>query len=199
MGGRQGGERRIPARALGCGAPHCAPARLPPAQVRSPLASTAPLLERALRAQLNEHHARDLRLMGLRWLAVASVPVWLQTLWGFLPDLLAYWALLGQGACIVIAGALAVLERRWRRRAAQLEGTSSVPVVHSRWTSWDELRLALWQALAVISLVPWGYVVIGRPLPGPLLAAVLAAAVAVFLLAVVAETLPRLGRRETTP
>jgi hypothetical protein len=94
--------------------------------------------------------------------------------------------------------AFAALEYQWRSRAARIEAGASLAVVHTLWSSWDEVRAALWSGLALVSLVPWVYVALGRPFPRPLLSASIAVAVAVFLLLVVAETLPRLGPTGST-
>jgi hypothetical protein len=154
-------------------------------------------LEEELLAQLNVHFVRGLQEASLRWLAVASFPVWIHARWGLLADLLAFWALLAQGACFALAAAFAVLEQRWQRRAEQFHGVPA-PNVHAAWSDLDRLRSALWWALAVVSMVPWCYVALDRPFPVPLLEPLVAVAVTVFLLLVVAETLPRLRRRDTT-
>jgi hypothetical protein len=149
----------------------------------------------ALVAELNEQHFRALRVAWLRWAAAASFPVWLQAEFDVLPDLLAFWALLAQGLCLLMFLVSAGLESLWRRRRVSLEGGDPKAVVETLWGPWQELRAALWQGLALVSLVPFVYVALGRPFPSGLLPAAVATGVAVLLLAVVAETIPRLGAR----
>jgi hypothetical protein len=151
------------------------------------------LIASEIQARFGEHHFRALKSASRRGMAVASVPLWVQAGWGALPDLIAFWALLLQGACLVLTLAFAALERRWGARAAGFEGAPSPAVVHTRASSWDDVRAALWSGLALVCLVPGIYVATGRPFPKPLLSASMAAAVAVFVLVVVAETVPRLG------
>jgi hypothetical protein len=150
-----------------------------------------------LRARLNVHFVRALKAASLRWLALASFPIWIQARWGILADLLAFWALLAQGACFALAVVFAGLEHRWQRRAEQLDGAPA-PIVHVAWSDLERLRSALWWALAVVSMVPWGYVALDRTFPAALREESIAVAVTVFLLLVVAETLPRLRKRDTT-
>jgi len=151
-----------------------------------------------LHARFAEQHFRGLKAAGRRWLAVASAPVWIQAGWGLLPDLVGFWAILIQGGCLVLTVVFAALEHRWSARAARMEAFPSPAVVHTLWSSWDEVRSALWSGLALVSLVPWVYVAVGRPYPRPLLSASIAVAVTVFVLLVAAETLPRLGRTGST-
>lgn len=148
-----------------------------------------------LLAELNEQHFRELRAATLRWLAAASLPVWLHAQFDLLPELLAFWAVLAQGLCLLLFLISGGFETLWRRRCARLEGGEPSAVVHTLWGPWQELRAALWQGLALVSLVPLGYVALGRPFPGGLLPAAVAAGVAVLLLVVAAETIPRLGAR----
>ena len=150
----------------------------------------------ALRARFGEQHFRGLKAASRRWLALVSAPVWLQAAWGILPELVAFWAVLIQGGCLVLTLVFAALEHQWRQRARN--AGPSPAVVHILWSSWDDVRAALWSGLALVSLVPGVYVALHRPFPRPVLSASIAAAVAVFVLLVAAETLPRLGRAEPT-
>ena len=143
--------------------------------------------ERELLAQLNLGHFRDLRLASLRWLGAASLPMWAQVHTRALPGLVAWLAFLAQGYCLVAAGVQAALEYRSARRAGPLGADVSGVVVHAAWSDWDELRSALWWSLSAVSLVPWLYVGLGRPLPAPLLPPLTASAVAVLFLVVAAE------------
>jgi hypothetical protein len=165
--------------------------------VTPPSCDSRPRAE-ALHARLGEQHFRGLKARSRRWLAVASVPVWLQAGWGVLPDLVSFWAVLIQGGCLVLTVAFAALEHRWRQRAAEQVAGPPPAVLHVLLSSWDDVRAALWSGLALVSLVPGVYVAVHRPFPRPVLSAAIAAAVAVFVLLVVAETLPRLGRTEPT-
>jgi hypothetical protein len=149
--------------------------------------------EQEVLAQINVLHFRALSSASSRWVALASLPLWLHAMWRVLPDFAAFLALSAEAACLLAAGVFAGLEALWRQRAARLESGPST--VRSSWTSWDGVRSALWQALALASLFPFSHVVLGRPFPRPLVSAGVASAAAVFLLLVAAETLPRLGPR----
>jgi hypothetical protein len=160
-----------------------------------PPSRTAPdyaAIDRALTAELQAQYLRGLRLASQRWLAAASLPVWIEVHTHLLPGLLAWFAFLAQGGCLALAAGYAALEYRWASRATQLEPGSSKVVVHIVWTAWDELRSALWYGLALVSLVPWAYVGLERPLPASLLSALTATAWTVLLLLGVTETLARL-------
>jgi hypothetical protein len=143
-----------------------------------------------LLAQLNWRHFRRLKGAGLRFLVAASAPVWLQAWSGVLPDLLAFWALLAQGAAMILTLFYAGLERQWRHRAVLLEGAVGARL-HDVWGGLDELRAGLWSGLSLVSLVPWCYLALGRPVPPPLFAAALGTFVATLLLLVAAESAPR--------
>ena len=105
-------------------------------------------------------------------------------------DLLEWFAVLGEGVCLAMAAGYAALEYRWTQRAAEMESVTPGIVIHENWNTWDDIRSALWWGLTLVSLVPWVYVATGRPLPPPLLSALTAAASTVFLLLVLAETVP---------
>ena len=144
--------------------------------------------EPELLAQLSLQHFRALRLSSLRWLGVASFPIWAQAHWHALPDLLAWLAFLAAGCCLATAAFQAALEHRAASRfgsplAADLSGVT----VHAPWSEWHELRSALWWCLALVSLVPWIYLGLARPLPAPLLAALDACSVGLLLLVAAAE------------
>jgi hypothetical protein len=142
--------------------------------------------------QLQVQYLRGLRLASQRWLAVASLPVWLQVHFHLLPGLLAWWAFLAQGGCLTLAAGYAASEYRWTRRAMQLEAGSAGVVIHTVWTMWDELRSAVWYGLGLVSLVPWAYVGFERPMPASLLSGLTATVWTVLLLLAVTETLARL-------
>jgi hypothetical protein len=151
---------------------------------------TDPTGQQELLAQLNWRHFRRLKAAGLRFLVAASAPVWLQAWSGALPDLLAFWALLAQGAGLILTLFYAGLEHQWRRRAARLEGAVG-PRIHDVWGDLDELRAGLWAGLGLVSMVPWCYVASGRPLPAALFAAALGTFVATLLLLLAAGSAPR--------
>jgi hypothetical protein len=157
-----------------------------------------PPLGRELQARFGEGRSQGLKAASRRWLAVSSLPAWVQAAWGVLPDIVAFWGVLIQGAFLVSTVVFAVLEHRWRERGLGIDAGSSPMEVPGRWSSWDDLRSALWSGLALISLVPWAYVAFGRPVPRPILSGALAVAGAVLLLLVAAETLSRLGRTDST-
>ena len=149
-------------------------------------------VEQELVAGLQLQYLRGVRLAWLRWLAAASIPVWLEVHWQFLPGLIAWLAFLVQGGCLAMAACYAALEYRWSRRAALFEPGSSGVVVHTVWREWDEVRSALWYGVALVSLVPWIYVGLVRPLPSSLLAALTATVWTVLLLLAGAESVASL-------
>jgi hypothetical protein len=144
--------------------------------------------ERELLAGLSLLYFRDLKLASLRWSAAASFPLWLEAESGRLPGSLVWLALLAQAFCLVLAAGYAAVERRWTRRADRLEPNPAAAAIHAAWTDWDELRAALWYGMAIVSLILWTYVGLGRRMPATLLSALTAAGATLFLLVVVAET-----------
>jgi hypothetical protein len=144
--------------------------------------------ERELLAGLSLLHFRDLKLASLRWSAAASFPVWLEAESGRLPGSLVWLALLAQVFFVALAAGYAGVELRWTRRANQLEPNPTAGAIHAVWSDWDELRTALWYGMAIVSLILWTYIGLGRSMPATLLAALTAAGATLFLLVVVAET-----------
>jgi hypothetical protein len=140
-----------------------------------------------LLSQLGLAHYRRLRLDSVRWLVLASLPLWAQARWHALPELVSWLVLLAQGCCIAAAGLQASLEHRFALHAGVVGGDRAGVVVRDRWGVWDELRSALWWSLAGACLVPWLYVGIDRPLPAPLLFSLAAAAGGILALVVGAE------------
>jgi hypothetical protein len=145
--------------------------------------------EQKLVAALSLHESRALELVWLRALALASLPAWWAVYWRSMPGLLRWLAFLGQGFCLAMVTAYAVLERRWCRRVAQLEPVSYGLSVQAIRTPWDEVRTALWYGLSVVSGVPWAYAGFGRAVPEPLAQTLCAAGWVVLLLVAAAETL----------
>jgi hypothetical protein len=147
-------------------------------------------VERELVAGLQLEHLRTARLLWLRWLAASSVPAWLEIHGRLGHGLVAGLAFLIQGGCLVMAVCYTALETRCGRRAAQIEigSSSSHWMVHSTWTEWDEVRSALWYGVALVSVVPWLYVGLARPVPSSLLSALTATVWTVLLLLATAES-----------
>lgn len=87
------------------------------------------VIEQELLAQLNAQHFRRLKLAGLRWLAVSSLPIWLQEHWGVVPGFPAWLTVLAEGYCLAMSAAYAALECRWARRAAEVGADSSGVVI----------------------------------------------------------------------
>ena len=152
-------------------------------------------MEGDLVAELNQQYFGEMKMASLRWLAATSLPVWLHAQFHTLPDLLVFWTILVQGFCLLLAIAFARLESLWRGRSLRLQDRESPGVVHTPLSSWQKLRVALWQGMALVSLVPLAYVVFDRPIPSPLLSATVAAGITVLLLLLVAEIILRLGPR----
>lgn len=146
-------------------------------------------LEQGLSAQIEVQYCRVLELAWLRWLAVASLPVWLELHYRLLPGFVSWLAFLLQGGCLAMAAVHGALERRWAGRAARLQLPSPGVTIETVWTPWDELRAALWYGLAVVSSVPWTYAGLGRPLPAILLPHLTAVAWTIVLLLGTAEVL----------
>jgi hypothetical protein len=152
--------------------------------------AAGPPMELELRAQLNGHHFRGLKLQSLRWLAASSLPAWLQVCHpGALPAFLTWMAVLAEGYCLAMSAAYAALEYHWARRGADFAAGRSGVVVHAVWTVWDEVRTALWYGMAAVSLVPWIYAAVDRPVSASLQAALFATAWTVLLLLAATETL----------
>ena len=145
--------------------------------------------EDRLAAHLNLLRFRGLRLRSLRWLAVASVPIWLHAHWQIFPDLLAWEAFLAEGFCLSLAATYAGLEHVWARRAANSRLEPTDPMLHVDWSVVDEVRSGNWYAFAVVTLLPWVYVGLGHAVPPPLLSPLTLAACAVTALLAVAEAL----------
>lgn len=141
----------------------------------------SPSLE-ALHAQLNVQRMQTLASAHLQWALAVSLPIWIAALWGRVPALVAWMAVLAQGYCLALAAGYTALQERWTRRGARLGEPSGRVVVHTLWSDLDELRAALWSAAGVISLVPWFYVACGRVAPAALVHAALACCAAVMLL-----------------
>ena len=80
-----------------------------------------PTVGRELQARFGEQRSQGLKAASRRWLALSSIPVWIQVGWGVLPDLVAFWCVLLQGGLLVSTVAFAALESRWRARAAGIE------------------------------------------------------------------------------
>jgi hypothetical protein len=125
-------------------------------------------LEQALLARLSVHHFRNSRLASLRWLAVASVPIWAHGLWAVLPGVLTWAAFLAEGYCLAWVVAYTALEHRWARRARRFELDAEVPL-HVARPLRQQVGSALWLALGLASLLPWIAVGTGRSLPAELL------------------------------
>jgi len=140
--------------------------------------------EERLVAHLNLHRFRGLRLRSLRWLAAASLPIWLHAHWRILPDLLAWGTFLAEGFCLSLVATYAVLEHMWARRAAESRLEPTDAVLHLAWSAMDEVRSGIWYAFAVATLLPWACVGLGRAVPASLLSPLtLAACTATPLLA----------------
>jgi hypothetical protein len=154
------------------------------------------VIEQDLRAQLTVWYLRERKLAHLRWLAAASLPLWLEIHRGVLTGFLAWGAVLAQGYCLAMSVAYAALEAQWERRAALVDTASAAVAIHRVWTIWDDLRMALWHGLAAVSLVPWVYVAFHRRVGADLLSPLSAAAWVVLLLLAVVETIASRYRRD---
>jgi len=133
-------------------------------------------------AGLHLQYCRARATESLQWAAVASLPVWLEVSWGRLPEVLARLGLVIECACLARAVTFAILAARWQRRTLQLKDDSASVAFRLVWTSWDELRAALWFGLGLVSLAPALYLVFNRPLPPPLLTGLAASALTILVL-----------------
>jgi hypothetical protein len=150
--------------------------------------------EQKLIAALGLLDSRVRELAWLRALAIVSLPGWAAACWHPMPGLLQWLGFLGQGFCLAMVAAHAALERRWFRRLARLETGSGGVSLHAVGTRWDDVRSALWYGLAVVSVVPWAYAGLGRPIPVPLAPTLCAAGWVVLLLVAMAETVAARAR-----
>ena len=147
------------------------------------------MIERELQAQLNVQYLRGLKLASLRWVAVASLPIWLDAHWQILPSMVLWLVVVAEGFCLAMAAGYGTLEHRWSRRAAEVEPDGATVFIHTVWTAWDEVRTALWYGLALVSLAPWTCAVFDRSLAGSSLSSLSATAWTMLLLLAAAETL----------
>jgi hypothetical protein len=147
--------------------------------------------ERGFIAELSLQEFRGLKLTSLRCAAAASFPIWLQAQSELLPSFAVWLALLAQTFFLALAACYGALESRWAWRASQAGAIPTAVPIHAIWTEWDELRTALWHALALASLVLSAYVGLGRALPASFRSALTAVAATLFLLTVLAETAAR--------
>lgn len=132
-------------------------------------AEDASLDGEALRARLSELHSRGLRLGAIRHLAVMAIPIWIQAHTSLLPGLLSW------SACLLFAFAgaetalYAGLEEYWARRGARRTDISPAASIHASWSRRDEVCSGLGYGLGFVSIVPWGAVLLGVPLPADIL------------------------------
>ena len=152
-----------------------------------PRASDRKAREARLVAHLNLLRFRGLRLRSLRWLAVASLPIWLHAHWQIFPDLLVWEAFLAEGFCLWVAATYAALEHVWARRTAESRLDPTDAFLHEVWSVRDEVRSGIWYAFAVVTLLPWACVGLGRTVPAPLLSPLTLAACTTTPLLAVAE------------
>jgi len=83
-------------------------------------------VDEALRARICVAYLRSLRIVALRWLAVALVPLWYQVATRRLPATVAWLLDLTVATLALLAASYAVLEWRWRRRERAWAGRFGV-------------------------------------------------------------------------
>jgi len=83
-------------------------------------------LDEALRARICVAYLRSLRVVALRWLAVASLPLWYQVATRRLPATVSWLLDLTVATLALLAASYAILEWRWRRRERAWAGRFGV-------------------------------------------------------------------------
>ena len=143
-------------------------------------------VDEALHAHICVAYLSALRLDALRWLAVASLPLWYQAATRKLPDGVAWILGLAVATLALLAVAYAGLECRWSRRARGARATrfnlARGPSLH------DDLRASLLCAWGVLAILP-AAAALGAAVPPPLIAALSPVALAVVAARIAVEAL----------
>jgi hypothetical protein len=82
--------------------------------------------DEALRARICVAYLRSLRIVALRWLALASLPLCYQVATRSLPGTMSWLLDLTVATLALLAASYAVLEWRWRRRERAWAGRLGV-------------------------------------------------------------------------
>jgi hypothetical protein len=143
--------------------------------------------QRALAARVGAIEMRRLRLLATRRLALASLATWMQVWHRVLPDLVEWVLVLTAVGLAVLVAVYAGLEYRCRRRAARQEQVRIV--IHDDRSLARDVRVASWSALALVSLLPTGVLLLHTALPAGLLLPLVECVLGLLALVLVLEAL----------